>query len=64
MSKVGSNYIFLAVILTDFVLEKGEICYPQVLLKEHKYIEKEKTVIRYITDDLKNFSDHFWQRIN
>ena len=42
MSKVGSNYIFLALILTDFVLKKGEICCPQALLKEYKYIEKEK----------------------
>ena len=40
--KLGSNFICLAVVLTGFVLKKEENCYPQVLLKECKYIEKEK----------------------
>ena len=33
----------------DFVLKKDENYYPQVFLKECKYIEK---IIRCITDDL------------
>ena len=52
MPKVGSSYICLAVILTGFVLKNDGNYYPEVFLKECKYIEKEKTVIQYITDDL------------
>ena len=55
--KVGPNYSCLAVILIDFVLEKDENYYPQIFLKECKYIKKEKMVIRYISNDLKVFSD-------
>ena len=47
MPKAGSNCIFLKVLLIDFVLKN----YLQVFLKECKYIEKKKQVIRYITDD-------------
>ena len=42
ITKVGSNYIYLAVILIDFILNKIENYYQQVVLKECKYIEKEK----------------------
>ena len=42
MPKVGSNYICLVVILTDFILKKDENYYPQVFLKKCKQIEKEK----------------------
>ena len=55
--KVGPNYSCLAVILIDFVLEKDKNYYPQIFLKECKYIKKEKMVIRYISNDLKVFSD-------
>ena len=48
--KVGSNYICLAVILIDFVLKKDQTYYPQVILKECKYIDKE---IRNIAIDPK-----------
>ena len=61
MPKVGCNHICLA-ILIDFVLKKDENCYPQVFLKECKYNEKEKKMIRYITVDLKLSSDDFWWR--
>ena len=37
---VGSNYTYLAIILIDFVLKKDENYYPQVFLKEFKYIRK------------------------
>ena len=57
MPKAGSNYTCLAVILTNFVLMKDENYYLQVFLKESKYIEKEKYVIRYITDNVETFSD-------
>ena len=62
MPKVGCNHICLAVILIDFVHKKDENCYPQVFLKECKYNEKEKKMIRYITVDLKLSSDDFWWR--
>ena len=58
MPKADSNYTCLAVILIGFVFKKVENYYPQVFLKECKYIEKEeKKVIRHITDDLDIFSD-------
>ena len=47
--KKGSNYNCLAVVLIDFVPKKDENYYPQVFLKEGKFIEKK--VVRYITDD-------------
>ena len=36
ITKVGSNYICLTVILIDFILNKIENYYQQVLLKECK----------------------------
>ena len=50
--KVRSNYACLAVISIDFVLKKDKNYYPQIFSEECKYIEKEKKVIRYITDYL------------
>ena len=38
--KAGCNYICWSVILTDSVLKKDENYYPQVFLREKKYIEK------------------------
>lgn len=38
---VGSNYIWLVEILIDFVAKKDLNYYPEVFLKECKYIEKE-----------------------
>ena len=57
MPKIGYDYICLAAILTDFLLKRVEKYYSQILLKEYKYIEKEKTLIRYINNDLKISSD-------
>ena len=45
------------VILFDFVLKKDQTYYPQVILVECKYIEKEKKWIRYIAIDLKTSDD-------
>ena len=52
--KVNSNYTCLAVISLDSTLKKDDNYYLQVLIKECKYIEKK--VIRYINDNLSDFS--------
>ena len=54
MPNAGSNNTCLAVITIDFVLEKYENYYPQVYLKECKFIEKE--VLIHITGDMELFS--------
>ena len=35
---IGSNYTCLGVILIDFIHKKEKNCYPQLFLKECKYI--------------------------
>ena len=50
-----SNHTCLAVISLDSSLNKDGNYYPQVFLKECKYIEKK--VIRHIIDDLESSSD-------
>ena len=52
--KVDSNHTCLAVISLDSALKKDDNYYPQVLLKECKYIDKK--VIRYINDNLSDFA--------
>ena len=42
MPKVGSNHTCLPVTSLDSALKKDENYYPQVFLKECKYIQKEK----------------------
>ena len=49
MPKIDSNYPCLAIISIDFVLKKDEIYYPQVFLKEFKYIEKKREEILRLT---------------
>ena len=51
--KLDSNHTCLAVISFDSALKKNGNYYPQVLLKECKYIEK--NVVRHIHDDLSDF---------
>ena len=51
--KVYSNHTCLAVISLDSVLKKDENYYPQVFLKDCKYIERK--VIRHINDNLSDF---------
>ena len=51
--KVDSNHTYLEVISLDSALKKDENYYPQVFLKECKYIEK--NVIRHINDHLGDF---------
>ena len=52
--KVDSNHPCLVAISLDSALKKDDNHYPQVFLKECKYIEKK--VIRYINDTLSDFS--------
>ena len=40
--EIGSNYIHWSVLVINSVLKKDENYYPQVFLKERRYIEKEK----------------------
>ena len=49
-----SNHTCLAVISLDSALKKDENYYPQVFLKDCKYIEKK--VIRHINENLRHFS--------
>ena len=52
--KVDSNHTCLVVITLDSALKDDDNYYPQVFLKELKYIEKK--VIRHINDNLSDFS--------
>ena len=52
MLKEGSHYICLSMVQIDSVLKMCESYYPQVFLKECKYIFKEKEVTRHLTEDL------------
>ena len=52
--KLDSNHACLPVITLDSALKEDENYYPQVFLKECKYIEKK--VVRHIHDSLSNFS--------
>ena len=51
--KLDSNHTCLAVISLDSALKKDHNYYPQVFLKECKYIEKK--VVRHIHDSLSDF---------
>ena len=51
--KVNSNHTCVAVISLDFALKKDESYYPQVLLKNCKYIDK--NIIKQL-DNLSEFS--------
>ena len=53
--KVDYNHICLAAISLDSALNKDGNYYPQVFLKECKYIEKK--VIRHVIDDLESCSN-------
>ena len=51
--KLDSNHTCLAVINLDSALKKDDNYYPQVFLKECKYIENK--VVRHIHDNLSDF---------
>ena len=54
---MDTDYTCLAVISLDSALKKDENYYPQVFLKERKYIKKK--VIRHIIVDIEKSSDDF-----
>ena len=54
MIKLDSNHTYLAVIILDNALMKDGNYYPQVFLKERKYIEKK--VVKHIYDNFSDFS--------
>ena len=43
IKKLDSNHTFLAIMTLDSALKKDENYYPQVFLKEFKYIEKKSS---------------------
>ena len=49
MPKIDSNYTCLAIISLDSDLKKDSNYYPQVFLKECKYIEKNISMIIGVT---------------
>ena len=53
--KVHSSHTCLAIISLDSALTKSKTFYPQIFLKECKYIEK--IVVRHNIDDLESSSD-------
>ena len=55
MPKVGSNYIWLVVILIDFVVQKDEKLLSTNFFKVMDIHWERKNVIRYITNDLEIF---------
>ena len=52
--KTTQNHTWLAVITSYSALKKDDSYYPQVFLKEYKYIEKK--VVRHIHDSLSDLS--------
>ena len=52
--KLDSDHTFLAVVSLDSDFKKDDNYYPQVFLKECKYIEKK--IVKHINDKLSNFS--------
>ena len=56
-SKAGSNYSCLAIISLGSALKKDKNYYRQKILKECKYIKKEKDMIRHNIDELESSSE-------
>ena len=57
MAKEGSQYICLSVILIDSVYRIGKNYYLLVLWEKCKYVAKEKTMPKYIIEDIEISSD-------
>ena len=55
--KEGSKFVCLSVILIDSVFRTGKNYYPQVFLKECKYVVKEKEIPKHIIHDIEISSD-------
>lgn len=54
----------VGVIIIDSVFKNYENYYPQVVLKECKYSDNEKKVIKYLTDDLKLIENSVYHASN
>ena len=52
----SAYYVYLSVILINFVVRMGENYYPQVFLEECKYIVKENNLSKFINDELESDS--------
>ena len=52
MSKEGSQFIYLSVVLFNSVFRTRKNYYPQVFLEECKYANKQKQMPEYITDNI------------
>ena len=63
MSRVGSSYPSLVVMVFDFVLKNGHNYYQQVFLKELKYIEKKEKGDQTYYWWTRNFFWWFWWKI-
>ena len=59
----GSQCICLSVILIDSVYRKGKEYHSQVFLEECKYVVREKTMPKFITDNIE-ISSHDSDREN
>ena len=57
MLKKGSQWIYLSVILIDFVFRMGKNYDPQQFLLECKYVVKEREIPKYINGNVETFSD-------
>ena len=55
MPRVGSTYTCLEATSIDSILKKDETYYLQIFSKECRHFQKEKKVIKYISDDLELF---------
>ena len=52
MSKEDSQYIYLSVILINFIFRIGKNYYLQKFLEEGKYVVKEKKIPSYVIDNI------------
>ena len=57
ITKKGSQFICLSVILIDSVFRTRKNHYPQVFLEKCKYVVQKKQMPEYIADDIKTSSD-------
>ena len=53
----GSQCICLSIILIHSVFRRGKNYDPQVFLEEYKYVIKEKTIPKYVIDDIEISTD-------
>ena len=57
ITKEGPQYIWVSVILLDFIFRACKNYYPQLFLEESEYIIREKNIHKCIIDDVEISSD-------